>query len=68
MQALEVILDKLVLDQVKEKEKQKSTAKDINYKNAVKLGNLKKRLEDQNKINTKLQKSNSDLKDEMQMI
>ena len=62
------MVDKLVLNQVKEQEKWKSTTKDINYKNIVKLENLKKRLEDQNKINIKLQKTNSDLKDEIQMI
>ena len=45
-----------------------STTKYINCKNAVKLGNSKKRLEDQNKMNTKLWKSNFNLKDEMQMM
>ena len=57
------MVDKLVLDQVKEQEKWKRTTKNIKYKNAVKVGNLKKKIEDQNKINTKLWKINSNLKD-----
>ena len=45
-QVLEVIVDKLVLNQRQEQEKQKSTSKNINYKNSVKVGHLKKKIKD----------------------
>ena len=55
------MLDKLVLDQVKEHEDWKRNIKDINYENSVKIVYFTKRLEDVNKINKKLWKSNSNL-------
>ena len=58
IQALEVMLDKLVLDQMKEQEDQKQNAKDINYKNSMKTVHFKKRLEDKNRMNEKLKKIN----------
>ena len=43
-QVLEVILDKLVLDQVKEYQNQKRELKDTNNKNYIERIHLKKRL------------------------
>ena len=40
----------------------------MHCKNSVKVGNLKKKIEDQNKINVKLRKINSDLEEEAQLI
>ena len=62
------MLEKLVLDQDKEQEIQKSKTKEINYKILEKVQNFKKRLEDQNMLNIKLYKINLDLRDEIQMI
>ena len=61
MQALEAMLDKLVLDQVKEQEDWKRNAKDIIYKNLVKIVNFRKKLEDKNKMSKKFRKINSEL-------
>jgi len=36
-QALEIILDKLVLDHVKEQDQLKQNTKDMNYKNSAKI-------------------------------
>ena len=62
------MVDKLVLDQVKEQEKWKGTVKDINYKNIVKIRNMKKKIKDQNKSNKRLCKINYNLKDYIQII
>ena len=68
MQVLEAIVNKLVLDQVKEQEEWKSTTKETNYKNAVEIGNMKKNIIDQNKSNEKLQKINCNLQDHIQIL
>jgi len=40
----------------------------MHYKNSVIVGNMKKKIEDKNKINAKLRKINSNLEEKVQSI